>query len=118
MIGAIEPHDVMFLIRGLVEENMIVGSLGSQSASIVLTIKGWERFAQLSRGVEASNQGFMAMPFGYEYLTRAFYEHWKPASDQTGMPLQRLDENPKAGSISNRMICCRRRSLPCCASTG
>lgn len=109
-LGAIESHDVMFLIRGLVEEGVIVGSLGSQSASVVLTIKGWDRFAQLTKGVEASNQGFMAMPFGYEYLTRVFYEHWKPASDQTGLPLQRLDENPTAGSISNRMMVEIRRS--------
>jgi hypothetical protein len=110
LVGATEPHDILFLVRGLIEENMLVGKLSSQSANIVLTIKGWERFAQLSRGVEASNQGFMAMPFGYEYLTRAFYEHWKPASDQAGMPLQRLDENPKAGSISNRMMVEIRRS--------
>jgi hypothetical protein len=110
LVGATEPHDILFLVRGLIEENIIVGKLGSQSANIVLTIKGWDRFALLSRGVEASDQGFMAMPFGYEYLTRAFYEHWKPASDQTGMPLQRLDDNPQAGSISNRMMVEIRRS--------
>jgi len=110
LIGAIESQDVMFLTRGLVEEDVIVGSLGSQSASIVLTIKGWDRFAQLTRGVEASNQGFMAMPFGYEDLTRIFYEHWKPAASQTGLPLERLDENPMAGSISHRMQVEIRRS--------
>lgn len=110
LIGATESHDVLFLIRGLIEEGVIVGKLGSQSANIVLTMKGWDRFAKLTKGVEASNQGFMAMPFGYEYLTRIFYEHWKPATDRTGMPLQRLDENPKAGSISNRMQVEIRRS--------
>ncbi|MCW8925791.1 MAG: nucleoside 2-deoxyribosyltransferase [Xanthomonadales bacterium] len=110
LIGAIESHDVMFLIRGLVEENVIVGSLGSQSASIVLTIKGWDRFAQLAKGVEARDQGFMAMPFGYEALTRIFYECWKPAAEQTGLPLERLDDNPKAGSISHRMQVEIRRS--------
>jgi hypothetical protein len=110
LIGATESHDVMFLLRGLDKENLIVGSAGSQNATAVLTIKGWERFAQLSRGVEASNQGFMAMPFGYEELTRIFYDHWKPATDQTGLPLERLDENPKAGSISNRMQVQIRRS--------
>lgn len=109
-LGAIESHDVMFLIRGLVEEDVIVGSLGSQSATIVLTIKGWDRFAQLTKGVEASNQGFMAMPFGYEDLTRIFYEHWKPAAAQTGLPLERLDDNPRAGSISHRMQVEIRRS--------
>ena len=110
LIGATESHDVMFLVRGLEKENIIVGSPGSQSATAVLTIKGWDRFAQLSSGVETSNQGFMAMPFGYEYLTRIFYDHWKPATDQTGLPLERLDENPKAGSISNRMQVEIRRS--------
>lgn len=110
LVGAIEPHDVMFLIRGLVEEGVIVGSLGSQSASIVLTIKGWDRFAQLTKGVEASNQGFMAMPFGYEDLTNIFYEYWKPGAKQTGLPLERLDDNPRAGSISHRMQVEIRRS--------
>ena len=110
LLGATESQDVMFLVRGLVEEGIIVGTISSQSASVVLSIKGWDKYAQLTKGVEASNQGFMAMPFGYEKLTRVFHEHWKPAACQTGLPLERLDESPKAGSISNRMRVEIRRS--------
>jgi len=110
LVGATESHDVMFLVRGLMEEKVIVGSVSSQSASVVLTIRGWDKYAQLTKGVESSNQGFMAMPFGYEELTRVFYEHWKPAAAQTGLPLERLDESPRAGSISNRMRVEIRRS--------
>lgn len=110
LIGATEPPDVMFLIKGLIEEKILVGNLGSQSASVMLTIRGWERFAQLTKGVDASNQGFMAMPFGFPDLTNIYYDHWKPATEQTGLPLVRLDENPMAGSISNRMRVEIRRS--------
>ena len=110
LIGSTDSLDVMFLVKGLIEEEFVVGTLGSQSACVVLTIRGWDRFSKLTKGVEVSNHGFMAMPFGYEYLTRVFYEHWKPASAQTGIPLERLDENPKAGSISNRMRVDIRRS--------
>jgi len=110
LIGATESRDVMFLIKGLIEENIVVGTLGSQNASIVLTIRGWEKFSLLTKGVEVSNQGFMAMPFGFPELTNIFYDHWKPATEQTGLPLVRLDENPKAGSISNRMRVEIRRS--------
>jgi len=110
LIGATESHDVMFLIKGLIEESILVGNLGSQSANVMLTIQGWERFAQLTKGVDASNQGFMAMPFGFSDLTNIYYDHWKPATEQTGLPLVRLDENPMAGSISNRMRVEIRRS--------
>jgi hypothetical protein len=110
LLGATESQDVLFLLKGLVEEGIIVGTISSQSASVVLTIKGWGKYAQLTKGVETSNQGFMAMPFGYEELTRVFYEHWKPAACQTGLPLERLDESPRAGSISNRMRVEIRRS--------
>jgi len=110
IIGATESRDVMFLTNSLIKDETIVGSVGSQSASIILSIKGWDKYEKLSKGVETNKQGFMAMPFGFEYLTRAFYECWKPAAAETGLPLQRLDENPRAGSISNRMRVEIRRS--------
>ncbi len=110
LIGATESHDVMFFVKGLIEEDIVVGTLGSQSASVVLTIRGWDRYAQLAKGIETSNQGFMAMPFGFEELTRVFNDYWKPAAARTGLPLQRLDENPRAGSITNRMRVEIRRS--------
>lgn len=110
IIGATESRDIMFLTNSLIKEGSVVGTVGSQSASVILSIEGWDKYAKLSKGVETSNQGFMAMPFGYENLTRVFYDYWKPAAAQTGLPLQRLDDNPRAGSISNRMRVEIRRS--------
>jgi nucleoside 2-deoxyribosyltransferase len=45
----------------------------------------------------------MAMPFGDSMLDKMFFECFKPAVRKTGFELVRLDENPPAGLIDNRL---------------
>ena len=52
----------------------------------------------------------MAMEFGDEILNRVVLDCFKPAVAQTGFDLRKLDENPKAGLIDNRLRVEIRRS--------
>jgi hypothetical protein len=68
-----------------------------------LTIKGWERVHELKKEAKDSRKAFMAMKFGDPELDAVFREHFKPAVKQTGFTLQRLDDEPRAGLIDDRM---------------
>jgi hypothetical protein len=67
-----------------------------------LTMKGWERADHLRRGAVNSRKAFMAMRFGDTVLD-AVYEDFKEAVMQTGFSLFRLDEEPRAGLIDDRL---------------
>ena len=68
-----------------------------------LTIKGWARVEELLRSANGSRKGFMAMKFGDPQLDAVFRDHFKPAIRQAGFELMRLDDEPRAGLIDDRL---------------
>lgn len=68
-----------------------------------LSIQGWERVQALMKEAKDSRKAFMAMKFGDPQLDAIFRDNFKPAVKQTGFTLQRLDEEPHAGLIDDRM---------------
>jgi hypothetical protein len=68
-----------------------------------LTIAGWRRVEELLRAAKGSHKGFMAMKFGDSQLDAVFREHFKPAAQQAGFELMRLDDEPRAGLIDDRL---------------
>ena len=68
-----------------------------------LTIKGWARVEELLRAANGSQKGFMAMKFGDPELDAVFRDHFKPAVQQAGFELMRLDDEPRAGLIDDRL---------------
>jgi len=68
-----------------------------------LTIKGWARVEELLRSASGSRKGFMAMKFGDPQLDAVFRDYFKPAVKQTGFELMRLDDEPRAGLIDDRL---------------
>lgn len=68
-----------------------------------LTNKGWARVEELRRSASGSRKGFMAMKFGDTQLDTVFREHFKPAVAQVGFDLMRLDDEPRAGLIDDRL---------------
>lgn len=68
-----------------------------------LSIQGWERVYGLMREAKNSHKAFMAMKFGDPQLDEVFREYFKPAVQKTGFTLNRLDEEPRAGLIDDRM---------------
>ena len=70
---------------------------------VCLTLHGWQRFHELQRGAVHSKTAFMAMPFGIETITDMVNNVFRSAVAKTGFKLRRVDDEPKAGSIDDRM---------------
>jgi hypothetical protein len=68
-----------------------------------LTFDGWLAYRELRRGAVRSRRAFMAMPFGSARLDAIFRECYIPAVAATGFTLRRLDDNPPAGLIDDRL---------------
>ena len=76
----------------------------------MLTMKGWDRYAELRTSAADSRLAFMAMEFDDPVLDNLYLNFFKPAVAQAGFELRRVDEKPKAGSIDNRLRVEIRRS--------
>lgn len=81
---------------------------GQQSASgeiydATLTIRGWSRFEELQTSVAGVKRAFMAMKFGDEELTNVFVNCFKSAAKRAGFELMKLDDEPRAGLIDDRL---------------
>src|SRR6185437_5456731 len=68
-----------------------------------LTASGWRRVDELQREAKDSKKAFMAMKFGDPELDRIYRLEFAPAVAETGFVLRRLDDDPKAGLIDDRL---------------
>lgn len=83
------PRDAMNIPFGLV--------------NATLTVEGWELFARLQSSGNASRRVFMAMKFGDRELDSVYTNVFKPAVARAGFELFKLNDEPKAGLIDDRM---------------
>jgi len=90
------------LVEGLASRPL-AGDDEFRLLNATLTIKGWARVEELRRSASGSRKGFMAMKFGDPQLDAVFREHFKPAVRQAGFDLMRLDDEPRAGLIDDRL---------------
>ena len=95
------------LIQGVVRPNLD-GPTNISKATLLPA--GWKRFEELQNRSPDSRRAFMAMQFGDQELDRLFYGHFKPAAQRAGFDLSRLDEEPRAGLIDDRLRLEIRRS--------
>lgn len=103
-IGSFDPQSALFIVS----EAESIGLISARksldgSAMCALTLKGWQRHAELKRGIGASQTAFIAMKFGDANLDMMLADCFKPAVQQTGFRLLRLDDEPKAGLIDDRL---------------
>ena len=104
IVGAKSPAGFVFLIEHLQSAGYIVGSMeGGGQGHMTLTFRGWELFDRIQRGQVDSRKAFMAMKYGDETLERIVNEFFRPAVVQTGFSLARLDDEPRAGLIDDRL---------------
>jgi len=97
---AILPTDVNFVSKAAMEE----GFVQENSPPIIrLTMKGWNRYESLKKGQSNSKTAFMAMPFGVDSVNTAYEECFVPAVKAAGFSLERVDSQPEAGSIDDRI---------------
>ena len=109
-IGARDVRGVIWAIEQCMESGHISGkrvpTLNPAEYAVVncnLTLDGWNRVEELLTQAKDSRKAFMAMKFGVPELDKMFKEHWIPAVARTGFRLQRLDDEPRAGLIDDRL---------------
>src|SRR5437899_4143136 len=95
------------LIQGVVRTNLD-GPTNISKATLLPA--GWKRFEELQNRSPDSRRAFMAMQFCDQELDLLFYGHFKPAAQRAGFDLSRLDEEPRAGLIDDRLRLEIRRS--------
>jgi hypothetical protein len=111
IIGGTKENDALYIIMQLKEGGLINASeYGDYEIKASMTFEGWRQYEELKRSVVDSRIAFMAMPFHNELLDSVYKNCFQKAVDLTGFKLERIDENPKAGSINDRMRVEIRRS--------
>jgi hypothetical protein len=108
LVGAKTPNGAKLVVDHLYEAGLVTGPKpealgGHYAAYVTLTVPGWARYEEWKRGALDSRKAFMAMPFGDAMLDRVFMDCFKPAVEQAGFRLMRLDEAPPAGLIDDRL---------------
>jgi hypothetical protein len=103
IIGAYSVNGFLFVVKGLIESKLLQGSLMGGGANVTLTFPGWQRFEELRRGSPSGRNAFMAMQYGDPLLDRIVREYFRPAVAETGFNLKRLDDEPRAGLIDDRL---------------
>lgn len=108
IVGAKTIGGVGFVLESLVMKGLISGNIlrpvqGIVSARVTLTMDGWERHDALTRGTPTGRMAFMAMKFDDEELDNLVEKHFRGAVAATGFSLTKLDDDPKAGSIDDRL---------------
>jgi hypothetical protein len=104
VVGSINGAGIEFVITHLQESGFLTHRKDQSQVKEILklTMKGWERHEDILRGNIDSKKAFMAMPFNDSTLDEV-YKRFKATVAQTGFDLQRIDEQPKAGLIDDRL---------------
>lgn len=108
-VGVPDETDLGFIVQYAIERKLLSGqyerTMGGKYffAPMRLTLDGWQRFYELQHNAPNTYRAFMAMKFGDRETDLIFKDHFKPAVASTGFDLKRLDEEPRAGLIDDRL---------------
>lgn len=102
-IGALCSDDEEYIIKEARKNGLINAEIGPEDFGIHLTLEGWQRYEELKRGATHSQTAFMAMQFGKERLDGVLAKCFRPAVEETGFKLKRVDEEPRAGLIDDKL---------------
>jgi hypothetical protein len=112
LVGAFDRNDVFYLLQHLHSEGYVENIGHDASAFLIegvvaikgqITFKGWLRVEDLRKTKVSSRDAFMAMKFGDAELNQFLNEVIRPSVTKTGFRLMKLDDEPKAGLIDDRM---------------
>ncbi len=103
IVGAKRTSGVDFLLEHLLDTGLLKGDRVMGGANAELSFAGWEHFDRIQRGAVDSHKAFMAMQYGDDRLDGVVRDVFAPAVAQTGFQLVRLDDQPKAGLIDDRL---------------
>jgi hypothetical protein len=100
IIGSKSESEFQALVRGMIRKGLLEEE---DSNAVCVTYDGILRLEELSRAAPSGNNAFLAMKYGESVLENLVREHLKPAVEQTGFSLYRLDDRPQAGLIDARL---------------
>jgi len=109
IIGARSQAGLHFVVNGSSEQGMLKkhnkgGKQHEANFGLDLTFDGWKRFDELIRGTHAGQTAFMAMQYrDAQELDNILNECFRPAVEETGFRLMRLDDDPRTGIIDDRI---------------
>lgn len=99
-----------WVIKQAIDQELMQGTMSPGLAKgdkpvvgATLSIRGWQRFAELQSAASQSKRAFMAMKFSDPELDRVFSDYFKPAAKRAGYDLVKLDDEPRAGLIDDHM---------------
>ena len=100
-VGSLHAADVQYIITELVSQGL--ASTVSAESPVGLTFDGWNRYRDITTQGSTARVAFMAMQYGEDELDKVFETCFRPAVEETGFELRRLDHHPKAGLIDDIM---------------
>lgn len=105
IVGALTDANLRWLLIHARDTGLLTGDI-SQGArgphDVSLSFDGWRRREELRRERRDSRTGFMAMPFGQPGLDLVFAA-FRRGAKVAGFELFRVDEDPPAGLIDDRL---------------
>jgi hypothetical protein len=108
-IGAALPRNpggsdgLRWLVEQLEPERLFKSQYDKGRLLAVLTMRGWERHAELKRKAITSRTAFIAMKFGDATLDQVVRDCFRPAVERTGFKLRLVTDDQPAGLIDNQM---------------
>lgn len=110
IIGAKTKEGVVLVLSHLIEKGLVQGKL-TQTLSgryiglgeLALTFDGWNHYETLLKGGTTYRKAFMAMKFGDIDLNAVLENVFKPSVKMAGFDLVKLDDEPRAGLIDDRL---------------
>jgi hypothetical protein len=99
VIGSASDAGASFVLGYVQNERLVT----VDARKYMLTFKGWERYRDIKRGALDSRRAFTAMQYGDAELDAVLRHCLQPAVEATGFTLKLLYEEPKAGSIDDRL---------------
>jgi len=103
IVGTGGEENFFWLVKHLLATGILEGDQDSAGAVVMLSFNGWNAVEQLRRGRSKRRTAFMAMPYGDAILDEVVKSCFTPALKKTGFHLERLDEEPMAGLIDDRL---------------
>ena len=108
IIGSKSDEGFALILNHLFDIGFVTGSqaetMGAPGrAHATLSFEGWDYYENLKHGGAIYRKAFMAMKFGDPILDKIVSNVFKPNVKQAGFELVKLDDNPKAGLIDDRL---------------
>ncbi len=108
IIGAKSDEGFELIVKHLINVGMLNGNASDAmgapfSANITLSFEAWDYYEDLIRGKSDYRKAFIAMKFGDAGLNEIVDRVFKPSVKQAGFDLIKLDDEPKAGLIDDRL---------------